>query len=74
MMELSDPIKNCLTENCCDPLAAQATMAGVLVEHGLCAERAEADAIAHFIYKHFDLAERGTLAPLRKSIARLPKA
>jgi len=72
--ELSDPVKNCVLEICCEPLAAQAGFAGVLVDQGLCAERAEADAIAHFLYKHFELVERGTLGKLKKSIARLAHA
>jgi len=72
-MTMDDLKKNCLTENCCEPSAAQAAMAGELVAEGLCSERAEADAIAKWIYKHFDLAERGTLAPLRRSIAKLLK-
>jgi hypothetical protein len=58
---------------CCDPAAAQAQFAGLLVDRGLCAERAEADAIAGFVYKHFELVERGTLGSLKKSIARLAK-
>jgi len=71
---MDDLKMNCLTENCCDTSAAHAAMAGELIAEGLCSERAEADAIAHWVYKHFDLAERGTLGPIRKSIARLIKA
>lgn len=71
MGDLSDPRKNCVLELCCETPAAQAAFASVLVEEGLCAERAEADAIAHFVYKHFELVERGTLGALKKSIARL---
>ena len=74
MGDPSDPRKNCLLEVCCDAASAQAEFAGLLVERGLCTERAEADAIAHFLYKHFELVERGTLGPLKKSIARLAQA
>lgn len=74
MGDPSDPVKNCVLEICCDAAAAQAQFAVVLVERGLCAERAEADAIARFVYKHFELVERGTLGPLKKSIARLAQA
>jgi hypothetical protein len=73
-MTMDDLKKNCLTENCCEPAAAQSSMADELIAAGLCSEREEAAAIARWIYKHFDLAERGTLAPLRKSIARLLKS
>lgn len=72
--ELSDPVKNCALEVCCGAAAAVEALASLLVSRGLCAEPAEAKRISRWMHKHFDFAEKGTLAPLKKSIARLAKA
>lgn len=72
--EFSDPKKNCVIELCCGTANAVETMASQMVSDGVCAEADEAKRIAKWIYKHFDLAERGTLTAFKKSIARLVKA
>jgi hypothetical protein len=74
MGDPSDPVKNCLLEVCCGPSDAAASFAEAMVTDGVCGERDEADRIARWVYKHFDLAERGTLTAFKKSIARVAKA
>jgi hypothetical protein len=71
---MDDALLNCMTGVCCPPQAQAAALAGALVADGVCRERGEADAVAHWLLKHFDLAEAGTLGPLKKSIARLAKS
>ncbi len=70
---LSDPVKNCLLEVCCEPGAARAAFAGALVADGVCAERTEADGVAHWVYTHFDLAPAGTLRAFKAAIARVAR-
>ena len=74
MGEISDPVKNCVLEVCCGASNASDGLANLMLEHGVCSEQDEAKRVAKWINKHFDLAEKGTLAPLKKSIARLAKA
>jgi len=71
---MDDALLNCMTGVCCPPEGQVLALAGALVADGVCAERAEAEAVARWIVKHFDLAEHGALAPLRKSIVRLLQA
>lgn len=71
---ISDPILNCVLEVCCGPEPAAERLADLLVSEGLCDERGEAWRIAKWMHKHFDFAEKGTLAQFKKSIARLAKA
>ena len=71
---MGDPLLNCMTGVCCPPEAQILALAGALVKDGVCTEPAEADAVARWVVKHFDLAEHGALRPLVKSILRLSEA
>lgn len=69
---MSNGAANCLLEVCCPPAAAEAKMAEKLVGD-LGMPKDYADKCAAWIYEHFDLADRGTLAPFKKSIAKLAR-
>lgn len=71
---MSDPIKNCLLEVCCEPAAARASFAGAMMADGVCTDRAEADAVAQWVYRHFDLAPAGTLRAFKAAIAKVARA
>lgn len=81
-MSLSDREKNCLYEVCCEPEpaasvaspAARASLAAALMTDGVCSDRGEADAVAAWVYKHFDLAPRGSLRAFKAEIARVARA
>lgn len=70
-----DPILNCLTGVCCPPESPeQLSMATkFMMDYGGCADHATAEKCAAAMLKHFDLAEKGTLQPLKASIARLAR-
>ncbi len=74
MGDMSDPVKNCALEVCCGPAAAVDALVKHMEAEGVCWEPGEAHRIARWIVATFDLAEKGTLAPFKKSIARLAKA
>jgi hypothetical protein len=59
-------------EVCCPPAEAQKKMAMKLSED-LNISQEYAEKCAAWIYQHFDLAERGTLAPFKQSIAKLAR-
>lgn len=69
-----DPILNCLLGVCCPPDSAQQleTATKFFMEYAGLAHGHAADAAACML-KHFDLAEKGTLQPLKDSIARLAR-
>lgn len=66
----------CILGVCCPPGSeAQANaLASELVKDGICSENPEANKVARWVLKHFDLAPAGTLTDLKKQIARLAKA
>jgi len=71
---------NCILEVCCPADAttnAASPNAHAALSKHLCDEcdltPADADAVAAYIYKHFDLAERGTLRALKASVVRVSK-
>lgn len=65
---------NCILQVCCPAGSVQAVdaLAAHLAGAIGCAE-AEARPYAQCVIEHFDLAEKGTLAPLKASIARLAR-
>jgi len=69
---MSNGSANCLLEVCCPPAAAQKKMAEKLTTD-LNISQEYAEKCAAWVYQHFDLAERGTLAPLKQSIAKLAR-
>lgn len=71
---LDDDLLNCMTAVCCPPAAQAQALSEAMLSDGVCGEPAEAKRIAKWMIKHFDFAEAGTLAPLKKSIVRLAKA
>ena len=71
---MDDALLNCMTGVCCPPAAQIEALGGAMVSEGICREPAEAQRVAAWLLKHFDLAEAGTLTKLKKSIARLAKA
>ena len=70
---MDDALLNCMTGVCCPPSAQATALAVWMVSEGLCSEP-YATKIAKRLVKEFDFAETGTLAPMKKSIARLAKA
>ena len=82
MGDPNDPIWNCVTGTCCDAAQSEATLADFLIRE-VAMPDSSGDAIvtgeaymkraASVIMKHFDLAEKDTLKPLVKSIARLAR-
>lgn len=76
---------NCILEICCppsgvsadasvDPQAASANAVGALAKHlaqDLALDADMATAVSGWIYKHFDLAERGTLQAFKASVVRI---
>lgn len=73
-MPIDDPILNCLLEVCCEGPNARESLAQLLVKEGACRDMTHGHRVSACVYEHFDLAERGTLAPLKASIARVLKA
>ena len=71
MGDPSDPILNCAMRICCEAARAQQALTKMMVEYGVDANAAES--CAKFIDTYFDLAEKGTLQPLKDSIARLAR-
>ncbi len=55
----------CILGVCCPPGSAQATaaLAKEMVKDGVCSEE-YAQAVAAWVYEHFDLGPKGTVAPL----------
>ncbi len=68
---MSNGSANCLLEVCCDTPRAQKKLSEKFAGMGVSKEYA--DVCAAYIYEHFDLAERGTLGPLKQSIAKLAR-
>ncbi len=71
---MDDALLNCLTGVCCPPATQAEALADAMLMDGVCGEPDEAKQIAKWLLRHFDLAEAGTLAALKKSIARLARA
>lgn len=78
--EPSDPIKNCVTEACCLPLANGAASDDAchalakVIAYELAGDNCTPMRAAEAVLQHFELAERGTLQPFKQSLARLLKA
>lgn len=67
-----DPFLNCVTGVCCPPEEQRKALAKGLVEYcGM--KHAEAVSVAEWLLNTFDLAEAGTLAAFKASIARLAR-
>lgn len=70
---------NCILEVCCPPDetgAATQNARDALATHMMhdCAlSTYDAQKVADYIFKHFDLAERGTLRALKASVVRVSK-
>ena len=86
MGDPSDPVYNCALLLCCEAAEAEATFAKAL-HSGVATFGGTGDApdpqqlterqcaaVAQWVYAYFDLAEKGTLQPLKDSIARLVRA
>lgn len=73
-MANGDPVINCALLICCPPLSQESekAVASLLVSYGGLDE-ATAKRAAPAVQKCFDLAEKGTLQPLKDSIARLAR-
>ena len=71
---MGDPVLNCLLDVCCEAMSAKQheTMTRFLMGETGCDEKT-AQVLGGCILKHFDLAEKGTLAPFKASIARLAR-
>ena len=80
---MDDPVLNCVLSVCCDAANAEDAFATALhdgLQLGSGSGAAPMDltprqctAVACWVYEHFDLAEKGTLKPLKDSIARLAR-
>ena len=83
---MDDPILNCILAVCCPPERAAAALAklmqdelgpadstGIFREPDWPITKDTAERVAAWIMKRFDLAEKGTLQPLKQSIARLAR-
>jgi hypothetical protein len=70
---MGDPVLlNCALEVCCSPAQAAERLAELFrSDAGL--DAVSAKLAAACVQKHFDLAERGTLEPLKRSIAALAR-
>lgn len=69
---MSNGSANCLLLVCCDEPSARKKFADILAaDKNISREYAEK--CADWVYEHFDLAEKGTLAPFKKSIAKLAR-
>lgn len=66
---MGDPLLNCLCGVCCDAEKRAALLAEVLKQEGL----QTPEAIAAWLFEHFDLAPAGTLQPLFTEVARLAR-
>jgi hypothetical protein len=66
----------CILGICCPPNSAEQTnaLAAELVKDKVCSENPEAHKVAHWVLKHFDLAPKGTVAPLVTEIARMARS
>jgi len=69
---MSNGSANCLLTVCCDEPAARKKFAEILAADANIS-REYAEKCAGWVYDHFDLAEKGTLVALKKSIARLAR-
>ncbi len=79
---MDDPILNCVLTVCCPPAEAEAALAK-MIHKGVGPGNPDEDwpitedtaqRVAAWMLKHFDLAEKGTLQPLKDSIVRVYKA
>lgn len=70
---MSNGAQNCALEICCAPGSAEAVkaLASLIVKDYPQVPELYAEQAAAWILKHFDLAERGTLAPLKASIVKV---
>lgn len=67
----------CILGICCPPQERAAALAKELChdpESPLCGDPEAAEAVAAYIFKHFDLAPAGTLTPLVSAVAARAKA
>lgn len=71
---MGDPVLNCILAVCCPPFSSEQheALARQLIMDGVCGER-EAAKVSAWLLKKYDLAEVGTLQPLKESIARLAR-
>lgn len=71
---MDDVILNCILEVCCVAGSPEqlATFTGYMAKELHCTPE-EAEPYARWVLANFDLAEKGTLAPLKASIARLAR-
>ena len=72
---MDDVILNCLIEVCCEAGSEKQLdiFAGYMAKEMGCKPQ-DARPYAAWVLANFDLAEKGTLAPLKASIARVAKA
>jgi len=63
---------NCILEVCCLTANAKRKFAELLAADTNISQE-YAQKCAEWVYEHFDLAERGTLTPFKKSIAKLAR-
>jgi len=65
----------CILGVCCPPgsEAQAASLAKEMVKDGVCSENPEAQRVAAWVLKHFDLAPAGTLTQFKHAIVQVVK-